>query len=79
MTGSPTGTYPQIRQTVLDCPDVRASAEFYRELFGLRYRPGDAVSTYLIDIHKAPDLTRDMLPAVEDLFNFNCPEVVINS
>ncbi len=49
------------------------------DYFRLRYRPGDAVSTYLIDIHKAPDLTRDMLPAVEDLFNFNCPEVVINS
>jgi len=32
---------PTIRQVVLDCPDARALAEFYRELFGLRYRPGD--------------------------------------
>ena len=28
---------PQLR----DCPDARALAEFYRELLGLRYRPGD--------------------------------------
>ena len=28
-------------QTVLDCPDARALAEFYRELLGLSYRPGD--------------------------------------
>ena len=49
------------------------------DYFRLRYRPGDAVSTYMIDIHKAPDLTPDMLDSVEDLFNFNCPEVVINS
>jgi catechol 2,3-dioxygenase-like lactoylglutathione lyase family enzyme len=33
--------YPIIRQTVLDCPDARALAEFYRRLFGLRYRDGD--------------------------------------
>lgn len=26
---------------VLDCTDARALAEFYRELLGLRYRPGD--------------------------------------
>ena len=32
---------PQLRQVVLDCPDARALAEFYRELLGLRYRPGD--------------------------------------
>lgn len=34
-------TFPIIRQTVLDTADVRGLAEFYRELFGLRYRPGD--------------------------------------
>ena len=28
-------------QTVLDAPDVRALAEFYRELLGWSYRPGD--------------------------------------
>ncbi|MFL6129942.1 MAG: VOC family protein [Mycobacteriales bacterium] len=30
-----------IRQVVLDCTDPRALAEFYRQLFGLGYRPGD--------------------------------------
>ncbi|RZQ62720.1 VOC family protein [Amycolatopsis suaedae] len=34
-------TYPTLRQVVLDCTDARALAEFYRELLGLRYRPGD--------------------------------------
>ena len=38
-TGS---TYPTLRQVVLDCPDARALAEFYRELLHLSYRPGDA-------------------------------------
>ncbi|MGH8962669.1 MAG: VOC family protein [Jatrophihabitantaceae bacterium] len=33
--------FPQLRQVVLDCPDARALAEFYRVLLGLRYRPGD--------------------------------------
>jgi len=34
-------TFPTIRQVVLDTTDVRELAEFYRELFGLEYRPGD--------------------------------------
>jgi catechol 2,3-dioxygenase-like lactoylglutathione lyase family enzyme len=34
-------TYPMVRQVVLDCPDARALAEFYRRLLGLAYRPGD--------------------------------------
>ncbi len=34
-------TYPTILQTVLDCADPRAVAEFYRQMFGLRYRPGN--------------------------------------
>jgi catechol 2,3-dioxygenase-like lactoylglutathione lyase family enzyme len=34
-------TFPVIRQTVLDTPDPRGLAEFYRELFGLKYRRGD--------------------------------------
>ena len=33
--------FPQLRQTVLDCVDARALAEFYRALLGLVYRPGD--------------------------------------
>lgn len=33
--------YPRLLHTVLDTTEVRALAEFYRELLGLRYRPGD--------------------------------------
>ena len=33
--------FPVIRQTVLDATDPRRLAEFYRQLLGLRYRPGD--------------------------------------
>lgn len=32
---------PHVLQVVLDTTDARALAEFYRELLGLRYRPGD--------------------------------------
>jgi catechol 2,3-dioxygenase-like lactoylglutathione lyase family enzyme len=34
-------TLPALRQVVLDAVDARALAEFYRELLGLAYRPGD--------------------------------------
>jgi catechol 2,3-dioxygenase-like lactoylglutathione lyase family enzyme len=34
-------TTPRFRQVVLDCPDARTLAEFYRQLLGLQYRPGD--------------------------------------
>lgn len=33
---------PVLQQTVLDTPDPRALAEFYRQLLGLVYRAGDA-------------------------------------
>ena len=33
--------YPQFRQVVLDATDARELAEFYRELLGWQYRPGD--------------------------------------
>ncbi len=36
-------TYPTVRQVVLDSLDARALAEFYRRMFGLRYREGDEV------------------------------------
>lgn len=32
---------PLLRQVVLDCTDARALGEFYRQLLGFRYRPGD--------------------------------------
>lgn len=35
-------SYPRIAQVVLDTADARALAEFYRQLFGLAYRDGDA-------------------------------------
>ena len=34
-------TRPRLRQVVLDCTDARSLAEFYRNLLGLSYRPGD--------------------------------------
>lgn len=33
--------FPSLRQVVLDCTDARTLAEFYRQLLGMRYRPGD--------------------------------------
>ena len=33
--------FPQLLHTVLDTTEVRELAEFYRELLGLGYRPGD--------------------------------------
>ncbi|HET9142241.1 MAG TPA: VOC family protein [Actinophytocola sp.] len=43
--------FPVLRHTVLDCTDARALAEFYRQLLGLRYRPG----------HETPDGVDDWL------------------
>ena len=33
--------YPVLMHTALDATDVRGLAEFYRELLGVQYRPGD--------------------------------------
>lgn len=33
--------HPQLLHTVLDCTDPRRLAEFYRQLLGYQYRPGD--------------------------------------
>ncbi|WP_277211968.1 VOC family protein [Isoptericola croceus] len=41
MTTPPPGPFPTIRQVVLDTTDARGLAEFYRQMFGLTYRPGD--------------------------------------
>jgi catechol 2,3-dioxygenase-like lactoylglutathione lyase family enzyme len=35
------GAFPELAQVVLDCTDARMLAEFYRQLLGWRYRPGD--------------------------------------
>jgi len=37
--------YPVLMHTALDATDVRGLAEFYRELLGLQYRPGDQPPT----------------------------------
>jgi catechol 2,3-dioxygenase-like lactoylglutathione lyase family enzyme len=34
-------TYPALRQVVLDTTDARSLAEFYRQLLGFDYQPGD--------------------------------------
>ncbi|MBA2953896.1 VOC family protein [Nocardioides sp. MAH-18] len=51
--------YPRLLHTVLDTTDVRGLAEFYRELLGLRYRPGDEPPA------KGPD-DADWLVLVDD-------------
>lgn len=33
--------FPQLVQVVLDCTAARELAEFYRQLLGFKYRPGD--------------------------------------
>ena len=39
-TGGVMADYPRLLHTALDTTDVRSLAEFYRQLLGLRYRPG---------------------------------------
>jgi catechol 2,3-dioxygenase-like lactoylglutathione lyase family enzyme len=39
------GDYPKLLHTAIDTTDCRGLAEFYRELLGLRYRPGDEPPT----------------------------------
>jgi catechol 2,3-dioxygenase-like lactoylglutathione lyase family enzyme len=38
-------TYPVLMHTAVQATDPRALAEFYRELLGLHYRPGDGPPT----------------------------------
>ncbi len=43
--------FPRLRSVVLDATDVRGLAEFYRQLLGYEYRPGDEppkVGDYLV-------------------------------
>jgi hypothetical protein len=41
MTAENLRPYPVLRQVVLDTTDARELAEFYRQLLGYTYRPGD--------------------------------------
>jgi catechol 2,3-dioxygenase-like lactoylglutathione lyase family enzyme len=43
------GSFPELLQVVLDTPDTRRLADFYRDLLGLRYTPG----------HETPDPAGD--------------------
>jgi catechol 2,3-dioxygenase-like lactoylglutathione lyase family enzyme len=62
--------HPRLRQTVLDTPDPRLLADFYRELLGYRYRPGDAPTDddedpdwlVLLDDAGAPRLAFQLAP-----------------
>ncbi len=46
---------PLLRQVVLDATDARALAEFYRELLGYAYRPGDEPPPVGVDDAKGRD------------------------
>ena len=41
--------YPWLMHTAIDTTDCRGLAEFYRELLGLQYRPGDELSADAVD------------------------------
>jgi hypothetical protein len=47
MTSEP--RFPQLLHVVLDCVEPRSLAEFYRQLLGLVYRPGDETTDPLGD------------------------------
>ncbi|MCO8269029.1 VOC family protein [Actinoplanes sp. TRM 88003] len=48
--------YPELMHTALDALDVRGLAEFYRQLLGVQYRPGD----------ETPEDGEDWLVLVDD-------------
>jgi catechol 2,3-dioxygenase-like lactoylglutathione lyase family enzyme len=41
MSDTTDSAIPTLRQVVLDCEDARSLAEFYQQLLGFHYRPGD--------------------------------------
>ncbi|GAA1929788.1 VOC family protein [Nocardioides hwasunensis] len=67
---------PQLLHTVLDATDVRGEAEFWRQLLGLVYRPGDEVEQaqdWLVLTH--PDGRRCLaIQEVEQLPGSRWPE-----
>lgn len=44
--------------------------------FDMKYRPANATSPFNIDIHRAPELSDEMIPRLHDLFHFNQSNVV---
>jgi catechol 2,3-dioxygenase-like lactoylglutathione lyase family enzyme len=50
-------SYPRIAHVVLDTPDARGLAEFYRQLFGLEYRKSDHEDWLVLqNPHGGPEL-----------------------
>ena len=64
--------YPRLRQTVLDTPEPRRLAEFYRALLGYEYRAGDEPGAMddapdwlvLVDETPAPRLAFQLSPGM---------------
>jgi hypothetical protein len=48
-------TFPTLRQVVLDTTDARGLAEFYRQLLGFAYRPGDEPPDHGLPDEKGED------------------------
>ena len=72
--------FPKLMHTALDAVDCRGLAEFYRELLGLRYRPGDeegddadwlvlvdAAGQRVLAFNQVAELHRPTWPASEDV------------
>ena len=68
-------TLVTLRQVVLDTPDVRGTAEFYRRLLGFAYRPGDETGEHDWLVLRAPDGVRALaFQRVPDLPRPTWPE-----
>jgi catechol 2,3-dioxygenase-like lactoylglutathione lyase family enzyme len=57
--GDDMAEYPRLLHTAIDTTDARGLAEFYRQLLGLQYRPGDEPPA------EAPDDDADWLVLVD--------------
>lgn len=73
--------FPQLHQVVLDCTDTRALAEFYRQLLGLEYRPGDEhpdpTSDEWLVLRSSDGHTRIGFQQVTDLTSTTWPDAEI--
>lgn len=48
------------------------------DYFRLQYRPEQAVSSYNVDLHRAPKLDESMAESIHDLFSFTRPDIAAN-
>lgn len=85
-------TYPREGFFIIDHPEKAAktpvkvyltqnhfmssAGEDEEDYFRLRYRAGQSISGYNIDIHTAPDLDDSMVEGLHDLFRFNREDIV---